>query len=472
MIHQRWWPPGQGGWSARGTEELDMYRWPAGVILGLVAASTALGQSQRAFTFPQRTRVGGGASGLLTAMCLDPQIIGAPGTGDPVTVWEHPEAIVVHRLRDGQVVGTQRGSEVLQGPTPWVRFEGASNIAGHVALRAIAVRPEAGVTYEVQILEGTAAARPQEGLSGLYLGRLAEFDGSYGVITRELQELHAAFPPDALLTRLFEAFAQQTLYPAMSANVPARELESAARRFLMRLDGACQTVDAEAQALLAGVLASTGAPTAAQRAFFERHGVSWDDVELSDEERATAERFQKAYAETIFQGCGGICHGERVATAAGLTLARRGMERLVAWQRAGVSCDGPDAAYALGPAFKVTFRNGEPLLGRDTGLTAVNLTQLVRRGQAGHAGKRGAHNEVRPLGLFAKGPPLPAALSAALQEQRWLIDVRGLKARELETLQRRLDEFEKLTGVAYTMLASEDARERLAGEEVRVANSE
>jgi hypothetical protein len=483
--------------------------------LALTASiATGQGQQQRTYVFPQTTRVGAGQPGLIDAMCLDPKVIGAPGTGDPVTCWERPEAIVIRRLRNGQVIGTQRGSDLAQGATPWVRFEGASDITGHVALQALAVQPEAGITYEVQFIEGTAAARPQEGLNGLHRARLREFDASFGVIDQDLRELHAAFPADGLLTRLYEAFAQQTLYPAMSRDAPAQRLERGTRQFVSRLENACLAADGEVQALLAAFLAGTSEPTAAQRAFFERHGITWGDVDLAPDELAAVEQFRTAYTETMFQACASLCLGEPNGTADGLALARRGLERLVAWHQAGVPCAGPDIAYALGPAFKVTFRGGAPWLSRETALPAFSLPQLVRRfrdvREALTNAKRRATIEknlvqlhehlarlnVRPqlsadfwnqelaqqtcalvlLGeetrglplhsglqtLLCKGPPLGTTLRVALQERRWLIDTRGLTSSEQRTLEQQVAEFSELTGVACTLLTRASTREDLA----------
>lgn len=508
---------GRDGGYAGAAEECAVCRWQAGFVFLLLGASIAAGQGQRqrTYVFPQTARVTPGEPGLVNAMCLDPKVNGAPETGDPITCWERPDVIVIRRLRGGQVVGTQRGSDLAQGATPWVRFEGASDVTGHVALQALAVQPEAGVGYEVQFVEGTAAARPQEGLTGFHLTRLKEFDGSFGVIGQELRELHAAFPADGLLTRLYEAFAQQALYPAMSRDVPAQELERGTRRFVARLESACQAADGEVQTLLAVLFAGTPEPTNAQRAFLARHGISWGDVEFAADELAAVAQFRRAYTETMLQACAGLCCGEPNATADGLALARRGLDRLVRWHRAGLRCDGPNIAYALGPAFKVTFRNGEPWLGREIGPAAFNLPQLVRRlrgvrealtseKRRGNLEKelvrlheRLARLNVSPrvsgnfwdqelpqqtcalvlLGeqirgiplppglqkLLHKGPPLPLALRVALQEERWLIDVRGLEGRERQRLEPHVAEFEELSGVACTLLTSESTRQRLAG---------
>ncbi len=494
-----------------------MGRRLAGLVFLLLAAGIATGQGpprQRTYVFPQTTRASLDQPGLINAMCLDPKVVGAPETGDSITCWEHPEALVIRRLRNGQVIGTQRGADLGPDSPPWVRFEGASDIAGHVALRVLAVRSEPGVAYEVQFVEGTAAARPQEGLSGLYLARLREFDGSFGVITQELQELQAAFAADGLLTRLCEEFAQRTVYPAMSRDVPARDLERTTRRFVARLDSACQAGDDEVQALLAVLLAGIPELTAAQRAFFAQHGVRWHDVELAADELSAVEQFRQAYTSTMLQACVSLCLGEPNAGADGVVLARRGIERLVAWHRAGVPCAGPNIAYALGPSFTVTFRNGEPWLSRETGVAAFSLPQLVRR----FRGVREAlTNEKRrdnlerellrlherlarlnasaqlsagfwdqqlpqqtsrlvllgeqirgiplPPGLqrlLHKGPPLPPALRVALQERRWLIDVRGLAERERQTLEQHGAEFEELTGIACTLLTSASTRQDLA----------
>jgi len=52
--------------------------------------------------------------------------------------------------------------------------------------------------------------------------------------------------------------------------------------------------------------------------------------------------------------------------------------------------------------------------------------------------------------LLHKGPPLSPALRVALQEERWLIDVRGLEGRERQRLEPHVAEFEELSGVACT----------------------
>ena len=65
--------------------------------------------------------------------------------------------------------------------------------------------------------------------------------------------------------------------------------------------------------------------------------------------------------------------------------------------------------------------------------------------------------------LLCKGPPLPLALRVALQEERWLIDVRGLERRERQRLEPHVAEFEGLSGVACTLLTSESTRQHLAG---------
>ena len=494
-----------------------MGRWLAGFVFLLLAAGIAVGQGpprQRTYVFPQTTRVSLDQPGLVDAMCLDPKVVGAPETGDLITCWERPDALVIRRLRNGQVIGTQRGADLGPGSAPWVRFEGASDIAGHVALRALAVRSEPGVAYEVQFVSGTAAARPQEGLSGFYLARLREFDGSFGVITQELRDLHAAFSADGLLTRLYEAFAQQTLYSGMSRDVPARDLEHSTRRFVARLDSACQAADGNVQALLAALLAGAPELTAAQRAFFARHGITSGDVVLAADEWAAVEQLRRAYTPTMLQACVGLCLGEPNAAADGVVLARRGIERLVTWQRAGVPCAGANIAYALGPPFTVTFRSGEPWLSRETGLAAFSLPQLVRqfRGvrealtnekRRDHVAREllrlherlarlntgaqlsagfwdqqlpqqtwalvllGEQTRGIPLPpglqkLLHQGPPLPPALRVALQERRWLIDVRDLPDRERQTLERDGAEFEELTGIACTLLTSESTRQDLA----------
>lgn len=493
-----------------------MCRWLAGFGFVLLMAASAAGQGQqRVYVFPQTTTVSPGQPGLINAMCLDPTVIGAPGTNDPITRWQRPDVMVIRRLRNGQVVGTQRGSDLVRGVTPWVRFEGASDITGRVALRAVAARPETGVSYEVEFIDGTAASRPQEALTGDVLARLSEFDQSFGVINAELCELRAAFPADALLTRLYATFAQRALYPAMSRDVPANELARDTRRFIGRLESACQTTNGEAQALLATFLAGAAEPTSVQRAVLERHGMASDKVELADDELAAVEQVRKAYAETMFQGCAGLCGGDANAAADGLVLARRAMERLAAWHQAGVRCDGPEIAYALGPAFDVTFRNGEPWLSRETGIAAFSLPQLAKRfdgirdamsnkTRRENLGKELARLQERlarlnvtsrlpgefwdwdvpqqacalvllgeqirgvPLQpwlekLLHAGPALALTLRVALQERRWLIEAGSLGVRERQMLERRAAELTELTGIACTLLTSESTRDELAG---------
>jgi hypothetical protein len=317
------------------------------------------------------------------------------------------------------------------------------------------------------------------------------------------------------LTRLYEAFAQQTLYPAMSADAPPAGLERSTRCFIAAVESGCQAGDGEVQALLAALLTGTPEPTDAQRAFFERHGVRWGDVELAAEELGAVEQFHDAYAETMFQACAALCASEPQATADGLALARAGLGRLVTWRRAGPPCTGPNIAYALGPAFKVTFRGGQPWFSRETGLTAFSLPQLVRRLQGARAAladekqrgslerelmrldgrltrlnggpllsdsfwkqelpqqtcalvllgeqTRGIPLSLRLQKVMRKGAPLAPALRVALGEARWLIAVRGLDGRAQQVLEQHVAEFEELSGIACTLLTSESDRQKLAG---------
>lgn len=487
----------------------------AGAIFVLLMTSTAAGQRQTVYVFPQQTTVTAARPGLINAMCLDPDVIGAPETTDPITRWQRPEVIVVRRLHDDQVTGTQRWSELGPDSRPWVCFEGASDIVRRVALRARATRPESGITYEVEFVEATAAARPQEVLTASSLARLEEFEGSFGVITEDLNELRAAFPPDALLIRLYETFAQQVLYPAVSRDVPAAELERATQRFLNWVQGLFAIGDGKVRALLAVFLGGSSELTAEQRAFFARHGITWDDVDISTPELTATEQFRQAYAPAVLQACTDLCQGEPRAAAEGLRFAQQGLTRLAAWHQAGLSCDGASVAYALGPAFQVTCRNGQPWLTRQTGLGAFNLSQLLRGVRDMHAvlaSDRRCRNLKRQLArlderlarlntstrlpgdfweqeaaqqaqtllllgaelprvplepllerIVRTGSALPPALRVALREGDWLIDVRELTSRERRTLERQVRELEQLTGIGCTLLTSEGSRQSLAG---------
>ncbi|MEW6249564.1 MAG: hypothetical protein AB1716_02875 [Planctomycetota bacterium] len=492
-----------------------MRRSPLGLAFVLLAAGPAVAQLQRVYVFPQETSVSPGQAGLLVGMCLDPKVIGAPGSRDPITRIARPEVIVVRKLSHGEVVEMQSWADVAAGAAqPWVRFEGASDITGHVSLRAVAVRPEPNVTYEVEFLEGTATARPQESLTGSYLARLAEYEASFGVLTRELDELRAAFPADALLNRLVGAFANQSLYPYMSRDARPQDLERKVERFMSQLRSALLSGGPYEQLLLAALVGAAPEPTPAQRAFFERHGISLDRGSLKPREAAAIEQFRGVYGEAIFQACAALCAGEPYGGAKGLEMARRALGLLAEWRNAGLACDGPDIAYALGPAFRAEVRDGTALLSRDFGLPAFKLADLITRltrirNALGRETRRRnierglARVQLRvvppavqdtlsaafferelpeqTLGLLRLGEytrdirlepalrevlhtgrPLAPALRLALGERRWLIDVQGLSERDRRILTRQIEELTKLAGIECTLLDSAQDRQRLA----------
>jgi hypothetical protein len=285
-------------------------------------------------------------------------------------------------------------------------------------------------------------------------------------------------------------------------------------RFIDGLERVFRDARPDVRAMMALLVAGGAELSAEQRAFFERHGIRVGGVELSDEERVAVERFGEAYVETVLQACAKMCWGEREAGPAGLEQARDSLQMLAAWHGEGLSCDGPQIGYAIGPAFQVVVRNGKPWLVRDTDLEEFNLPELVGRLRKIHrmletdGRRRNLKRELRKLDerlarlemttrlpddfwergrgeqtlalllfgeqlrgvalrpmlrtLLHAEPRLQPALRVALGEARWLIDVRELDERNLGILEPHVAEFTELSGVACTLLTSESSRRQLA----------
>lgn len=488
-----------------------MLRWQAGVAFALAAVSAAVAQSQRVYVFPQRTSVTADRAGLLVGMCLDPYVIGAPGCADPVTQFARPEAIVVRRWQNGQVVDTRRWSEFTADDPPWVAFYGAADVTGHVSLQAVATPPLNGVAYEVEFVDGTAAARPQEALTGRFLARLDEYSDSFGVFNAELAELRAAFGEDAVLTRVFGQFARQTLYPAMSRDARPRDLARAVSTFLERVDGVLSSTAPQASTLLAVAVGADAEPTAAQRTLLRRHGLPAATGGVESVDLAAAAQFHAVFGDSLVLAS--------AADGAGLALAQRAAHRLAHWRASGLSYSDRQAAYAAAPVFKVTGRGGRFTLSRAPAIDPFDLGYLLkrfraitrarleeprrtrvdralaeldealarqptRRGLPANFAERPLADQTRALLLLGEdlrgttlapalrtllhgGPALTPGLRAALYEEHWLIDAAGLSPRRQAALERQLAELTELSGIRCTLLCAESDRAALLGPEVR-----